>query len=259
MPTPDPWQHLKAWTAARIALGRAGGSLPTRELLDFSLAHARARDAVLSEWDPLELAGQVQALGYAVEFASSAAISRGEYLQRPDLGRRLAEESRQRLAKCADGPCDLAIVVSDGLSALAAQRHAVPLLAHLLPILAAESWQIAPIVFVNQGRVAIEDEIGELLQAELALILLGERPGLGAPDSLGAYLVYRPRVGLTDAQRNCVSNIRGEGLPPPVAGATLHYLLTEARHRKLSGVELKDERRLSMSPPRTGGFISPDV
>jgi len=244
--TPDPWQHLKSITAARIALGRAGGSLPTAELLDFGLAHARARDAVLSQWKPEPLAGKVARLGYAFEILSSAATNRDEYLQRPDLGRRLSAESRKQLCNREVAPCDLAIVVSDGLSALAAERHAVLLLNHLLPKLVADHWKIGPIVLVTHGRVAVEDEIGELLQAELALILLGERPGLGAPDSLGAYFVHRPRVGLTDAQRNCVSNIREEGLPPTTAAATLHYLLNESRHRKLSGVALKDERAMHL-------------
>lgn len=259
--TPDPWQHLKSITAARIALGRAGGSLPTAELLDFGLAHARARDAVLSQWKPEPLAGQIARLGYSVEILSSAATSRDEYLQRPDLGRRLSDESRQKLIRPEVAPCDLAIVVSDGLSARAAERHAVPVLAHLLPQLATDHWIIGPVVFVNYGRVAVEDEVGELQQAELALILLGERPGLGAPDSLGAYLVHRPRVGLTDAQRNCVSNIREEGLSPPTAAATLHYLLTESRHRKLSGVALKDERtmRFDASPAQAGRLIPPNV
>jgi ethanolamine ammonia-lyase small subunit len=243
---PDPWQHLKSITAARIALGRAGGSLPTAELLDFGLAHARARDAVLSQWNTDPLVGQIASLGYPVETFSSAATSRDEYLQRPDLGRRLSEESRKRLNKPELAPCDLVIVVSDGLSALAAERHAAPVLTHLLPRLAKDDWNIGPIVLVNYGRVAVEDEVGELLQAQFSLILLGERPGLGAPDSLGAYLVHRPRVGLTDAQRNCVSNIRDEGLPPPTAAATLHYLLTQARHRKLSGVALKDERTMHL-------------
>jgi ethanolamine ammonia-lyase small subunit len=240
--TRDPWENLKSLTSARIALGRSGGSLPTRELLDFSLAHARARDAVLAPFDRAGLAGEITKLGPKSIVLSSAARSRDEYLQFPQQGRTLCEESRCQLKPCAGSPVDLAIVISDGLSALAAERQAAPLVASLLPLLARDNWQLAPIAIVGFGRVAIEDEIGELLCASLALILLGERPGLGSPDSLGAYFVYQPRPGRHDAERNCVSNIRPAGLPPEAAAATLHYLLTEARRRKLSGVALKDER-----------------
>lgn len=241
----DPWEHLKSLTAARIALGRSGGSVPTRELLAFELAHAQARDAVLAPFDPEQLVAQLTPLGIGTILLQSAAHSRDEYLQRPDLGRRLADESRESLMRRAPGAVDavdLAIVVSDGLSARAAARHALPLLQALVPLLLEEQWKLAPIAVVRFGRVAIEDEIGELSRGTLALILLGERPGLASPDSLGAYLVYHPRSGRNDAERNCVSNIRPEGLPPDKAAATLFYLLTEARHRRLSGVGLKDER-----------------
>lgn len=254
--TPDPWEHLKALTSARIALGRSGGSLPTRELLDFELAHARARDAVLSPFDGDSLARGIASLGSESLVLTSAARSRDEYLQYPDLGRTLGDESRRQLEQRSGGPVDLAIVVSDGLSALAAEKQVVPLLTCLLPLLERDHWRLAPIAVVRFGRVAIEDEIGEALQASLALILLGERPGLGSPDSLGAYLVFQPRRGRTDAQRNCVSNIRPAGLPPEAAAATLHYLLTEARHRKLSGVALKDERAaLGTETPHTSGHL----
>lgn len=239
----DPWEHLKKFTSARIALGRAGGSLPTRELLKFQLAHANARDAVHWPFDGAQLAGQIKNLGPPTIELHSAAGDRTTYLQRPDLGRRLDDESRLKLQDAAAKaePADLVIVVSDGLSALAAHRQVVPVLESLLPLLLQDNWKIAPIVLVRHGRVAIEDEIGVILGTQFALMLLGERPGLGSPDGLGAYLVYGPRPGLTDAQRNCVSNIRPEGLPPPAAARTLHYLLTEARARKLSGVALKDE------------------
>ena len=257
---PDPWIGLRAHTAARIALGRAGGSLPTRELLDFNLAHARARDAVQAELDLTRLAGALAPLGLPLVTLASAAGTRLAYLQRPDLGRRLAPDSReelQRLAANAGAP-DLVVIVSCGLSAPAAQRQAPPLLNLLIPRLHAEQWQLAPLVIVPRGRVAIEDEIGELLQARLALILLGERPGLSSPDSLGAYLVHTPRPGRTDADRNCVSNIRPEGLSLDAAAETLHYLLTASRVRGLSGIALKDERGglAAPEPPRCSPHVS---
>lgn len=259
--TRDPWEELKTLTAARIALGRAGGSLPTREVLDFSLAHARARDAVWSPFDAESLASDLQELGAASIVLSSQARSRDDYLQYPDRGRALADESRQRLRAIATEPCDLAVVVADGLSARAAHEQVVPLLSRLLPQLREDGWIVGPVAIVRLGRVAIEDDVGESLGAELALILIGERPGLGSPDSLGAYFVHHPRRGKTDADRNCVSNIRPQGLPPEQAAATLHYLLTESRRRKLSGVGLKDERKLvagEVQPSATTKRITSD-
>lgn len=245
--TNDPWDALRRMTAARIALGRAGGSLPTREWLDFKAAHAAARDAVHFEFDAETLAGQLHTLSHEVIVVDSAAVDRRTYLERPDLGRQLNDRSPATLrAHRPAKPCDLVIIISDGLSAIATQRHAAPLLEELVPRLreGKESWSLAPIVVARFGRVALQDEIGELLGAEMALILLGERPGLGTPDSLGAYLVYRPRIGNTDANRNCVSNIRPDGLSYVGAADTLAYLLGEARRRKISGVQLKDERVL---------------
>jgi len=251
--TPDAWSELRGVTMARIALGRAGGSLPTQEWLAFKADHAAARDAVHNAFDAEGLAAQVAALGVEMLIVDSAAGDRTTYLQRPDLGRRLDEPSLARLQEWARpaSPIDLAIIVSDGLSALAVHRQAPPLLAELLPKLSTEGWRLAPIVAAHFGRVALEDQIGELLGAQLALTLIGERPGLGSPDSLGAYLVYGPRAGNTDAQRNCVSNIRPEGLPFAAAADTLHYLLTEARRRKLSGVQLKDARAIAAPAQRT--------
>lgn len=245
--TGDPWTNLQSATPARIALGRAGGSLPTRELLDFKSAHAAARDAVHCAFDAERLAAEVRALDVEVVVVDSAADDRHTYLQRPHLGRRLDERSRYELQELPRPKTsfDLAIIVSDGLSALAVHRQAVPLLAVLLPRLRRHGWQLAPIVVARFGRVALQDEVGQVLGAELALMLIGERPGLGSPDSLGAYLVYGPRPGNTDANRNCVSNIRPEGLPHEAAAETIHYLLTEARTRRLSGVQLKDQRALS--------------
>jgi ethanolamine ammonia-lyase small subunit len=218
--------------------------MPTRELLDFQRAHAHARDAVQQPFNPASLAAELGQLGVETIIAASAAPDRKTYLTRPDLGRRLAEESRSRIAAQAS-PSDIAIIISDGLSAPAAERQAAPLLAALLPLVRQARWNLAPLVVVSHGRVAIEDEIGSLLGAKAAVILLGERPGLTSPDSLGAYLVYDPRPGRTDAERNCISNIRAEGLPPAAAAQTLHYLLGECLQRRLSGVGLKDERTVT--------------
>lgn len=244
--TPDPWESLRNATSARIALGHAGGSLPTYAWLDFKAAHAAARDAVHCVFDAEQLATEIGTLGAQVEIVDSAAPDRRTFLLRPDLGRRLDERSRYALQELQSGTDhNLAIVVSDGLSALAVQRQARPLLEALLPKLKDDRWRIAPIVVARFGRVALEDEVGQLMGAQLALMLIGERPGLGSPDSLGAYLVYGPRAGNTDACRNCVSNIRPEGLPIDAAAETIRYLVAEARRRRLSGVGLKDERLLA--------------
>jgi ethanolamine ammonia-lyase small subunit len=243
---PDPWRGLRSVTSARIALGRAGGSLPTREWLAFKAAHAAAREAVHCAFDAEQLAGEIAGLDVEVIIADSAAGDRLTFLQRPDLGRRLDDRSRFELQELpqSQNPFDLAIIVSDGLSALAVHRQAPPLLAALLPQLITDQWQIAPIIVTRFGRVALQDEIGHTVGAQLALTLIGERPGLGSADSLGAYFVYDPKPGNTDAHRNCVSNIRPEGLPCEAAAQTLHYLLSEARRRRTSGVRLKDERSL---------------
>jgi ethanolamine ammonia-lyase small subunit len=208
---------------ARISLGRVGHSLPTRELLAFQLAHARARDAV---WRELGCPSNLH--GFNVK---SLARNRAEYLRRPDLGRRLLDPSiLQR------GDYDAVIILADGLSAAAVDRHAGPVLDALLPLL--EGWKLAPIVVAEQARVAIADEIGELLNAKLSVILIGERPGLSSPDSLGAYLTWSPRIGRNDAERNCVSNIRDEGLKPPLAAQRIAMLMKAARGQQISGVRL---------------------
>jgi ethanolamine ammonia-lyase small subunit len=237
----DPWNRLRELTPARIALGRAGGSLPTRELLDFQRSHAQARDAVQAPFDPSSLAAAISSLGLSTIVAHSAAGDRKAFLTRPDLGRRLSDESRRLFSSPCEQP-DVAVVVSDGLSALAVERHAPPVLSAFLPLAAREGWPLTPVIVVSYGRVAIEDEIGHLLGAKAAVILIGERPGLSSPDSLGAYLVFDPRPGRTDAERNCVSNIRPAGLAPASAAATIHYLLVEMLRRRISGVALKDER-----------------
>src|SRR4051794_13684478 len=223
--TPDPWETLRLATSARIALGRTGGSLSTRAWLDFKSAHAAARDAVHCAFDAEQLTSEIGTLGVQTVVVDSSAPDRRTYLLRPDLGRRLDERSRYILQELRTGTKhDLVILVSDGLSALAVHRQAQLVLETLLPKLRRDGWQIAPIVVARFGRVALEDEIGQVMGAQLALMLIGERPGLGSPDSLGAYLVYTPRAGNTDANRNCVSNIRPEGLSPDAAADTIYYL-----------------------------------
>lgn len=238
----DPWVFLKTHTAARIAQGRTGHSLPTSALLSFQLDHARARDAVHSALDTAALLGQLNALQAGTLLLHSQANDRQRYLQRPDLGRKLNDTSRENLR----GPENrtgfaLCIVVADGLSAMAVNQHAVPLVAGLVAGAKAQNWSIAPVCVVEQGRVALGDEMAHGLQAEMLVVLIGERPGLSSPDSLGAYLTYQPRPGLTDESRNCVSNIRPAGLSHEYAVQKIMYLLTEMKRRRLSGVLLKDD------------------
>jgi ethanolamine ammonia-lyase small subunit len=234
----DVWKRLRNFTSARIGLGRVGASLPTQALLEFELAHARARDAVHAGFDAEMLGDELRESGFgeAVVVASHAR-NRMEYLQRPDLGRMLDEKSREKLGKLR---CDLAVVIADGLSAVAPERHAAPLLRELANGAPGFSASVT-VVVANYARVALGDEIGELLGAEAAVVLVGERPGLSSPDSLGVYLTWAPRVGRTDAERNCISNVRPEGLPYAEAARRLVYLLNEARRLKLSGVGLKDD------------------
>ena len=242
-PEPDPWAGLRAFTAARIALGRSGTSVPLREALAFRLAHAHARDAVYSTLASEQLLSELVELDLPVIQVKSQATNRQEYLQRPDLGRQLDEASRATLASHAAG-CDLALVLADGLSATAVNSHARPLLRRLVPALRQAGLRLGPLVLAEQARVALGDEVGHLLRARLVLVLIGERPGLSAPDSLGAYFTYGPRPGLTDEARNCVSNIRPAGLGYEAAADKLFYLLTAALRRQLSGVALKDESGL---------------
>ena len=238
---PDPWSGLRRWTPARIALGRAGGSLPTAALLDFRLAHARAVDAVHQSLDAEAFCARLQTLGlgrFGVMSLTTAVQDPAKYLHRPDLGRVLSDASRQKLHALR---CDVVIIIADGLSALAVERQAPLLLAELLPLLERDGWKLAPLMVVRHGRVALEDKIGTLVGASLAVMLIGERPGLVAPDSLGAYLVYDPKPGNTDADRNCVSNIRPGSLHPAEAARKIHYLMSEARRRRISGIHLKDD------------------
>jgi ethanolamine ammonia-lyase small subunit len=236
---PNPWTALRRLTPARIALGRTGASLPTEEVLRFGLAHAQARDAVHAALDAPALATRIQALGLQTLTVASAAPDRATYLMRPDLGRRLAPESAQGLAGHTAAPWDLLLVVGDGLSALAVERHAVPLLEHLFAT-QPPGWRLGPVVLATQARVALADEIGQLLSAPTVAILIGERPGLSSPDSLGIYLTHAPRLGRTDAERNCISNIRPEGLPYAEAARRLWWLCDAARRLGMSGVGLKD-------------------
>lgn len=243
----NPWLDLRRLTPARIALGRTGTSLPTRAQLDFQSAHAQARDAVHLAFDPAGLREQLSERGRDSLLLHSAASDRHSYLQRPDLGRRLHDDSAQQLrehAQANPGGVDLAIIVADGLSALAVHRHTLPLLNRLEEHIAAEGWSTAPVMLVEQGRVAVADEVGELLGARMTVILIGERPGLSSPDSLGLYFTYNPKVGLTDAYRNCISNVRLEGLSYGMAAHRLLYLMREACRRQLSGVNLKDEAQV---------------
>jgi ethanolamine ammonia-lyase small subunit len=239
----NPWSKLRQYTPARIALGRAGTSLPTKPHLEFQLAHARARNAVLHELNIAALQEALQARGHEVVVLHSAAGNRPLYLQRPDKGRRLDQKSRaelERRPKPAE-PFDVVFVIGDGLSALAIEENATAFLDVMSPALSAAGWRVAPLVVVKEARVAVGDEVGEVLGAEMVVVLIGERPGLSSPDSMGIYMTLKPRIGLTDESRNCISNVRPEGLSYQNAAHKLLYLMTEARKRGHSGVLLKDE------------------
>lgn len=243
-PVADPWQKLRQLTRARIALGHAGTSLPTQAHLDFQFAHARARDAVHRRLELQPLCARLRQRGGDVVALRSAAADRSIYLQRPDLGRRLDQASRQTLLARGEerrGEYDAVFVIADGLSAIAIEENAAAFLDTMLPLLEEGKWRLAPLVVVEQGRVAVGDEVGQLLGAQMAVVLIGERPGLSAADGMGIYLTYRPVVGTTDARRNCISNVRQEGLSRDPAAQKLFYLMSEARRRKLTGVALKDE------------------
>lgn len=242
----DPWVQLKSFTRARIALGRVGSSLPTKEVLNFGLAHAMARDAVHLALDVDMLETGIQVQGFATIRVHSKAPDRASYLLRPDWGRRLDDKSLVALknaAKLKNGasePIDFLIVVGDGLSSLAVARHVEPMLAEIRNYLPSQ-WKLGPVAIASQARVAIGDEIGQALNARIVAMLIGERPGLSSPDSLGIYLTYNPKVGLSDADRNCISNVRPEGLQYADAAKKLLWLAKEAMRLKVSGVALKDE------------------
>ncbi|MBK5414803.1 ethanolamine ammonia-lyase subunit EutC [Pseudomonas sp. TH31] len=254
----NPWLELRRLTPARIALGRTGTSMPTSAQLDFQYAHAQARDAVHLPFDHAGLGAQLAERGRESLLLHSAATDRNSYLQRPDLGRKLSDESAQTLqdyASAHPGGVDLVIVVADGLSALAVHRHTVPFLTRMEEQAAADGWSVSPVILVEQGRVAVADQVGELLGAKMVVILIGERPGLSSPDSLGLYFTYNPKVGLTDAYRNCISNVRLEGLSYGMAAHRLLYLMREACRRQLSGVNLKDEAQVQTLGSDAGAGI----
>jgi ethanolamine ammonia-lyase small subunit len=244
----DPWQQLKSFTRARIAIGRVGSSLPTKEVLDFGLSHAMARDAVHLALDVDALEADIQQHDFTTLRVKSMAPDRATYLLRPDMGRRLHEHSLLQLqnithAQSEPKPIDFLIVVGDGLSSLAVARHAAPLLAEIKRTCANDlsEWSASRVVIASQARVAIGDEIGQALNAKIVAMLIGERPGLSSPDSLGIYLTYNPKLGLSDADRNCISNVRPEGLSYAAAAKKLVWLAKEAMRLKLTGVALKDE------------------
>lgn len=235
----DRWQSLQQYTAARIALGRAGNSIPLKQSLELKLAHAHARDAIYSDLNTDKLASELKIHGLPVIQICSKAGYREQYLQRPDLGRQLCDTCVDDLISSA-GKYDIGIVIADGLSAEALNLNAVPFLQILIPLFKAANYSLAPLVLAGQARVALADPIAHHQGAKFSIILIGERPGLSAADSIGAYLTYNPKPGLTDESRNCVSNIRPQGLPFDIASQKIFYLVQEAFRLKLSGVNLKD-------------------
>jgi ethanolamine ammonia-lyase small subunit len=240
-PSPRSLRDLRDLTPARVGLGLAGASLPTKALLEFTLDHARARDAVHAEFDVPAMMLGLGDLGLAVSNVSSRAHNRKDYLRRPDLGRMLDRDSQQLLASRAGGPRRLAIVAGDGLSPAAVNAHAIALLRSLIPQLTADEIEIGDAVVASGARVALGDEIGAILGARMVVMLIGERPGLSAADSLGVYLTFAPKVGLTDDRRNCVSNIHRAGLGYDEAAFRIAWLIREGLARELTGVALKDE------------------
>jgi ethanolamine ammonia-lyase small subunit len=237
---PDIWNDLRKLSGARIGLQRTGASLATDPLLDFKLAHARARDAVHDELDETLLSADLAPLGIDVIGVASAAEDRQRYLMRPDLGRKLGAGDEIKLAPHA-GHHDVTFVIADGLSARAVQRHAQPVVSGIIAALRAEKWNIGPLVIVRHGRVAVGDVIASLLGSDCVAVLIGERPGLTAPDSMGAYLTWQPHPGTTDADRNCISNIRPDGFGYADAALKIAHLLRAMRARRISGVQLKDD------------------
>ena len=235
-----PLASLRRFTPARIALGRSGNSLPTAELLDFSADHAMARDAVHASLDVRSIAAQLKSAGFEWLQIHSAAIDRATYLRRPDLGRQLDEGSREALSSLhLEAKPEMLFVIADGLSALAPERYAVAVIEETVKLLG--DWPIAPVLIAEQARVALGDDAGEILKAEMVVTLIGERPGLSSPDSLGIYLTWHPKSGRTDAERNCISNVREEGMSPREAARRLYHLMVNSRRLELSGVGLKDE------------------
>jgi ethanolamine ammonia-lyase small subunit len=230
------WARFRRATPARIGLGRAGDALRTDALLDFQLAHAQARDAIHGGVDFSALAAR---LGQPTLQVHSAAPDRATYIRRPDLGRRLDAPSRDLLAtRRADPAWDVTFIVADGLSSAAIEDHAANLLHAVLPRL--QGWRISPVVLAEQARVALSDEIGALLNTRLAVMLIGERPGLSVRNSLGVYLTFGPRPGRADSERNCISNIHADGLGYATAAEKLLWLISESCRLEATGVMLKE-------------------
>ena len=234
----DNWHILKKYTNARIALGRSGSSLPTNKVLEFRMAHAMAKDAINTELDLLNLVEDIKKLGLNSILLQSQITNDIDYLKNPNMGRLLNEMSLKKLEDCLEKNNTLSIIIADGLSAEAVNIHAIKLIEQLIPKLKFKN--ISPIIVVKYARVAISDEIGEMLNSNIALILIGERPGLSSPTSMGAYITCNPKKGNTDEKRNCISNIQTEGLSYEFAAMKIAYLIDEMLHKKLSGVDLKD-------------------
>lgn len=241
---PDEWELLKAYTNARIALGKTGISIPLKESLQFKMAHAHAKDAVYSHLDIAGLQADLESTGLPVHRLHSQAENRDIYLQRPDLGRLLASDSVDKLRRLNSSPADISIIIADGLSATAINNYTGPVVNRLVGKIQQAGYTLAPLLLVEQGRVAITDAVGGILRPRLAIILIGERPGLSSFDSMGAYITYEPQPGLTDERRNCVSNIRDRGLPPVLAVDKLMYLINSAFRLQITGVALKDNNGL---------------
>lgn len=259
--TENPWQELRRYTDARIAQGRTGVSLPTKALLAFQMDHASARDAVHVALQIEALADQLKAAGYSAIELHSRAADRTEYLQRPDLGRRLDLRSVKQLQAYWQKHPDtvkVALVIADGLSSMAVQSHAAAMADAVLTRLEKRGLSIAPVSIVSQGRVAVGDEVAELLGAELLILLVGERPGLSSPDSLGIYYTYQPQVGLTDARRNCISNVRPAGMSIEAATEKLVWLIDESMRLQCSGVALKDQSVSSAAISGNKNFLLPE-
>lgn len=259
---PQAWSRLSAFTQARIALGHTGVSLPTKAQLKFNVDHALARDAVNTPLDTKALALDLQTRQIQTLLTHSAAANRTEYLQRPDLGRRLSHDAKKTLTDFTEqhtANIDVAIVLVDGLSSIAVQRHSADLVASLLSALKDQNLTASPAIIVEQGRVAIGDEIGESLKARSVVLIVGERPGLSSPDSLGIYYTYAPKLGLNDAKRNCISNIRPAGLSIDKAVSKTIWLVQQSFKRELSGVALKDtsQQALEHNSQSIGNFLLP--
>ncbi|OSQ36023.1 ethanolamine ammonia-lyase [Thalassospira mesophila] len=240
----DPWSRLRVHTSARIGLGRVGDGLPTSQLLEFQMAHARARDSVHMPFDAAMVAGNLAPLNLPVITVQSRAANRAEFLQRPDYGRKLNAQSETGLFDAANNAGantspDVVFILADGLSARAVHENGADMVRQTIALLG-DDWSIGPVILAHQGRVALGDEIASRVKAKISVVLIGERPGLSSADSLGAYLTFAPKPGCSNAQRNCISNIRPAGFPVCDAAHKLVYLMTECRKNSLSGVKLKD-------------------